>query len=159
MSWQRIVVFILILAMQSCSPEDEIPLIEYTPVESILTEFDEELFTLVNEYRISKGFIKVHSDTLVGGFAKDHCIYMIKNDKPSHDNFGARHFGLVNYGAKMVGEVVAYGYSGSKSTLNAYLNSEGHKRVIEGEDYTHVGIKSIKNDKGRYYNVMIFVRF
>jgi len=43
------------------------------------------------------------------------------------------------------------------SVVNAWLNSPGHKEVIEG-DYTNFEISAEQDDNGRWYYTNIFVK-
>jgi len=83
---------------------------------------------------------------------------MIENDEVSHANFFQRKNNLMNnVGALTVAENVAYAFSSPESVVNAWLNSEGHKNVIEG-DYTDFDISAEMDENGRWYYTNIFIR-
>jgi uncharacterized protein YkwD len=152
---RNIIISTLLILTLSCNDEFDIT---YNPVESELSVFEEEFFILINEYRESIGIGSVETDELVRGLAYDHCKYMILNGEISHNNFNLRVVKLGEYNINKVGEIVAFGYGTSKGLLNGYLNSPEHRKIIERGEYTHVGIKSVKDKDGRYYNVAIFVK-
>ena len=55
------------------------------------------------------------------------------------------------------GENVAYVYSSAESVVNAWLNSAGHRNIIEG-DYTDFDISAEQDENGKYYYTNIFIR-
>ena len=62
-----------------------------------------------------------------------------------------------NAGAISVAENVAYAFSSSQSVVNAWLNSEGHRHVIEG-DYTNFDISAEMDEDGKWYFTNIFIK-
>ena len=123
----------------------------YSPIEN-------EILNLINEYRKEKGLTTLSRLNLISSVAKTHTSYMVEVGKVNHDNFPIRHEQLVhNAQAISVGENVAYGYSSSKSVVKAWLNSPGHKKIIEDETFTHFGISTEKDANGRNYFTHIFI--
>ena len=53
---------------------------------------------------------------------------------------------------------VAYGFNSSVGVVNAWLNSEGHRVIIENDNYTHFGISIEKNSEGRNYFTQMFIK-
>ena len=83
---------------------------------------------------------------------------MIDKEQINHDNFGYRSEGIKYHdNAEVVGENVAYGYDTAEAVVNAWLNSPGHKAIIEG-NYTHTGFGVMKCTKGRSYFTQLFYR-
>ena len=83
---------------------------------------------------------------------------MIVNDEVSHANFFQRKNNLMNQaGAISVAENVAYAFSTPESIVNAWLNSEEHKHVIE-VDYTDFDISAEKDEDGKWYYTNIFIK-
>ncbi|QIE60010.1 CAP domain-containing protein [Rasiella rasia] len=155
---------VVLFTMASCS-KDEAPVIEevnYTIDLNLANETDwamaNEILELVNDHRISKGLTTIKRDqSYASAYAVDHTQYMIEKDKISHDNFGIRSNALKEQGAKIVAENVAYGYSTAADVVNAWLNSAGHRKTIEGH-YTHSGFGIIKNSEGAYYFTQLFYK-
>ena len=54
-------------------------------------------------------------------------------------------------------ENVAYGFTNAESVVNAWLNSEGHRHVIEG-DFTNFDISAEKDEEGKWYFTNIFIK-
>lgn len=145
----------------SCSTdsieEDKIEAITstYVPQTKVI---EIEILELINDHRISLGLNVLNNMSTIKAEAFGHTDYMVVNNVVSHDNFYQRKQNLVKkVGATRVGENVAYAYSSAESVVNAWLNSAGHKEVIEG-DYTDFDIAAEKNAEGKWYYTNIFVK-
>lgn len=124
----------------------------YSPMES-------EIISLVNAHRTSMGLSALSTLNLVSGVADGHTDYMIEAGAISHDNFAERAQILMEQaGAKTVGENVAYGFNTAEGVVNGWLNSDGHRKVIENPDYTHFGISTDSNTENRNYFTNIFIK-
>jgi uncharacterized protein YkwD len=134
-------------------------MIEYQTEEDILDTFETDLLEAINNHRVSINLNTVKSDKFCGILCEEHCLYMINKGKISHDNFIKRGYEVKRRGGNKIGETVAYGYSYPQSILMGYLNSSGHKKIIEGEYFTHVGVRVLKNNEGRNYNTLFFTNF
>lgn len=153
--------FILLLVFTSCSidEEDEIyyekveqPKIEYSKIEL-------EILTDVNIHRTSIGLNTLERMNIISTVAKSHSDYMATTGIVSHENFLRREEKLISYtSAKSVGENVGFGYNNAEDAVQAWLKSDGHRRVIENPNYTHFGISTSKNDKGLNYFTHIFIK-
>ncbi|HIB47566.1 MAG TPA: CAP domain-containing protein [Flavobacteriaceae bacterium] len=155
---------VVLFTMASCS-KDEAPVTEelnYSIDLNLANETDwvmaNEILQLVNDYRISQGLTTIKRDqSYASAYAVDHTQYMIEKSQISHDNFGVRASALKERGAQIVSENVAYGYDTAEDVVNAWLNSPGHLKTIEGE-YTHSGFGVIQNSEGAYYFTQLFYR-
>ena len=149
---------LLCLVITSCSKEDSVEIeaakydIDLALVQKNDSQMSSEILTLVNEHRSSLGL------QYASAFAVDHTTYMIEKEAINHDNFGYRSEGIKFHdNAQVVGENVAYGYDTAESVVNAWLNSPGHKAIIEG-NFTHTGFGVMKCAKGRSYYTELFYR-
>ncbi len=143
---------------EGVAPEDT----NYTINLNLANETDwqmaQEILDLVNAHRASLGLSEIKKDQqYASAYAVDHTQYMIDVEQISHDNFGVRSSALRQQGAKTVGENVAFGYDTAQKLVNAWLNSDAHRTIIEG-DYTHSGFGVLKNDKGHYYFTQLFYK-
>lgn len=121
-------------------------------------EMANEILGLVNAHRSSIGLANISKDEqYASAYAVDHTQYMIDMKKINHDNFGLRSEALKDKGAITVGENVAYGYSNADDVVTAWLNSPGHRRIIEG-DFSHSGFGVLKTDEDRYYFTQLFYK-
>ncbi|MBE9490178.1 MAG: CAP domain-containing protein [Bacteroidetes bacterium] len=117
-----------------------------------------EILELLNNHRLSIGLNPLNNMSTIKAQAYGHTDYMIDKSEVSHDGFLARKEALISYaGASRVGENVAYAYSSSESVVNAWINSDGHRHIIEG-DYTDFDISAEKDANGKYYYTNIFIK-
>ena len=159
-----IAILILSLVLFSCSNDDDgIYFEETAEVETVVnnitySSLELEILDLVNAHRESIGLTALKPLDLVSGVAEGHTNYMIESGEISHDNFPSRSEILMkNTNAKAVGENVAYGYGSAEGVVNGWLNSEGHRKVIENPCYTYFGISTECNLQGRNYFTHIFI--
>jgi len=147
----------------SCSTEDDGIYFdassEVLTADATYSAIESEILDLLNQHRVSKGLTALKPLDIVSNTADDHTTYMIGAGEISHDNFQNRSQTLMEKAnAKKVGENVAYGYSSAQGAINGWLNSEGHKAVIENPKYTHFGISTEKcKNSGRNYFTQIFI--
>ena len=112
----------------------------------------------INSYREQKKLTALNKDTLfVSAYAPRHYDYMIENNVINHDFFFIRKQGLTNLGTKTVGEIIAYGYPNSSSIVSAWILSDSHRKIVEG-DYTHFGIGIAKDHLNRNYYTLLFYK-
>jgi uncharacterized protein YkwD len=124
----------------------------YSPMES-------EIVSLVNAHRTNLGLNTLNTLNIVSAVADGQTNYMIETGVPSHDNFAERASILMEQaGAKTVGENVAYGYNTAEGVVKGWLNSEGHRKIIENPDYTHFCISTDSNSEKKNYFTNIFIK-
>lgn len=155
---------VLFATVVSCSKDEAVVVEEadYTIDLNLAQETNWELadaiLDLVNQHRVSEGLTELKRDqTYASAYAVEHTQYMIRKAMISHDNFNVRSKALKERGALIVGENVAYGYETAEDVVFAWLNSPGHKKIIEGL-YTHSGFGIIQNERGDYYFTQLFYR-
>lgn len=155
-----LIILSLVLVFTSCSnDEDEVyfekieqPKIEYSKIEL-------EILSLVNSHRTSIGLNPLEKMNIISKVAKSHSDYMAETGELSHENFLEREEKIRSYtAAKTVGENVGFGYSTAEGAVQAWLKSHSHRRIIEKTNYTHFGISTSKNEKGRNFITHIFVK-
>ncbi|PRX51837.1 CAP domain-containing protein [Salegentibacter salegens] len=122
------------------------------------SEIESNILDLVNEHRKSLELEPLQPITEISIEAESHNYYMLEVGKVSHDNFGVRYENLVEtIGAKSVSENVGFGYHTAEAVVKAWLNSEGHKKNIEG-NHSHFGVSVVDDVEGRNYFTNIFIR-
>ncbi len=125
----------------------------------VYSAMESEIVSLVNAHRSSLGLNTLNTLNIVSGVADGHTNYMIEVGQISHDNFAQRAQTLMSEaGAKTVGENVAYGFNTAEGVVKGWLNSEGHRKIIENADYTHFGISMEKSSDNRNYFTNIFIK-
>jgi uncharacterized protein YkwD len=145
----------------SCSTDS----VEEETIEAITSSYvpqtkviEIEILELINNHRLSKGLNVLGDMSAIKAQAYDHTDYMVVNQEVSHDNFYKRKTALEStIGAVKVGENVAYAYSSAESVVNAWINSDSHRAIIEG-DYTDFDVSAEKDANGKYYYTNIFVK-
>ncbi|WP_299550756.1 CAP domain-containing protein [Seonamhaeicola sp.] len=146
--------FMVIVANISCSKDDPLDTVENAEAKSMANE----ILQLVNAHRKSIGKQALSFNTLANALAHEHTLYMIGQRDISHDDFDERADRLFDEeNASQVGENVAYGQPSAQVVMNAWLNSPGHRRNIEG-DFTHIGIAVIQDESGTYYFTQLFLK-
>ncbi len=154
----------LICLTVSCQKDDGVAIEEanYSIDLNLANETDwdmaNEILDLVNIHRNSLGLNKITKDQrYASAYAVDHTKYMMDLGQINHDNFGVRSEALKNNGAKTVGENVAYGYNTAQDVVTAWLNSPGHRKIIEG-NFSHSGFGVMKTNDNRYYFTQLFYK-
>ncbi len=155
---------VLLFTVASCTKDEDVVADEanYSIYVNLAKETDwqmaNEILELINDHRTSLGLRTIKRDQQhASAYAVEHTKYMINIEKINHDNFSTRSRALKDRGAQSVSENVAMGYTSAESVVNAWLNSPGHKSVIEG-NYTHSGFGVMQNSKGHYYFTQIFYK-
>ncbi len=159
---QLCLTLVCVLMFSSCSKDELSDTSELETADLVdyaaYSQIEIEILNGVNDYRISKGLSVLKKVDGITFLAADHNNYMIVNKKVSHDNFDKRYLALVNdIDAKAVSENVGYGYRTANAVVNAWINSEGHRKNIEG-DFTHFGISVAQDEDGKNYFTNIFAR-
>jgi len=140
------------LLFVSCSSDSSDKLIK--DVESLAVV--QGIHKLVNEHRVSIGKSKLTLNDGASKIALKHTEYMISINDINHDNKDDRFSELQTLdNARSFAENVAARQRTAAEVVQAWLNSPGHKRNIEG-DYTHTGIGVKKNNEGHYYFTQLF---
>lgn len=117
-----------------------------------------DIITVVNQYRKKIGLNELSKLDIASSVAESHTSYMISQGKISHDNFNQRAAELKESAkAITVGENVAFGYKTAEDVLKGWLNSPSHRKQIESRRYTHIGISTKADSKGRNYFTQMFV--
>jgi len=162
MKISRLLFYILFLVyFFSCSTNnDEQPTqsIDLELVNENDWEMSNNILNLINIHRASIGKSIIEKDTSYAtAYAVHHSKYMETIDRVNHDNFFIRSTFLKEKGAVAVSENIAYAYSSAESVVNAWLKSDPHKEIIEG-DFSHIGFGVIKSSNSRYYYTTIYYK-
>lgn len=157
-----LVLFCFATSCQKDTEDNSTDELNYTIDLNLANETDwkmaDEILTLVNAHRATLNLVPVIRDQqYASAYAVDHTQYMIEEATISHDHFSVRSGALKEQGAKVVAENVAFGFTDAESVVNAWLNSPGHRKTIEGP-YTHSGFGVIPSDSGKYYFTQLFYK-
>lgn len=117
-----------------------------------------ELLDLVNAHRVSKGLNALQIIEHISYEGSLHNDYMIATNSVNHDGFETRKINLQQVlGASRVGENVAYGFSTSQATVNAWINSDSHYANLMGA-YTHFGVSIKMDTNGKKYYTNMYIK-
>ncbi|MGB5554510.1 MAG: CAP domain-containing protein [Flavobacteriaceae bacterium] len=121
-------------------------------------EVEQELLTVVNDYRNSLGYNRLEFSEVAYEYANQHNDYQIANGSISHDNFSSRASKIaLQVEAEMVAENVAKDYNSALEAFEGWLNSSSHKKTMEGE-FTNTAVSVKMTDSGVLYFTQIFFR-
>ncbi|WP_237562903.1 CAP domain-containing protein [Bacillus dakarensis] len=121
-----------------------------------ITQTEQRVIELTNAERRKNGLSDLQADTSLSNVAREKSRDMQQNNYFSHTSptYGSpfdmmRDFG-VNY--QSAGENIAKGQRSPEEVVNAWMNSEGHRKNILSSDYTHIGVGH--NQNGNYWTQM-----
>lgn len=126
------------------------------PVARNVTVVEQQLLELVNQHRNSLGQPPLSFSQVAYSYASDHTDYMIATGSINHDNFNARASGIAaEVNARAVSENVAKDYESAEKALQGWLQSEAHRKTMEG-DFSHTAISVKENAEGTLFYTQLF---
>jgi len=138
----------------SCSKESD-ETVAYPAAQNV-TAMEGELLELVNAHRETLGQESLAFSTIAYEYANTHTDYMISKGSLNHDNFTARASGIsAKVAAKAVSENVARYHDTAVKAMEGWLQSESHKKTLEG-NYTHTAISIKEDSQGNLYYTQLF---
>ena len=160
---KMIMFFYVLLSVLSCTANKVMDDNMYTSIDlSLVNQNDwtmsDDILYLINMHREEEAKRPLIKDSLyASAYAVKHSKYMISTGNASHDYFYLRSDELKNKGAIHVSENIAYGYASAQSVVNAWLKSEPHRKIIEG-DYYNIGFGVLKSLDNKYYFTTLFYK-
>ncbi len=118
-----------------------------------------EILGIINAHREDLGLSRLESNALMNEEARKHSYNMSIGNVPfGHQGFEERVEVIQSeLGGNGFAENVAKDYPDAESVVAAWLNSNGHKRNIEGEKYNLSGLGVVQGDDGVFYFTQIFI--
>lgn len=86
--------------------------------------------------------------------ARKRCQYMIDTQEVSHEGVGVAFKAIIDAGFQSPGEILAYAYSTPSSVVNAWNNSEGHRKAMLSYVPHYFGVAMIEHNTKKYYCVL-----
>lgn len=115
-----------------------------------------EILQLINQYRILNKLEALDMNTILFKESCLHTNYMIEENSISHDNSEERFLRISQeLGISSFAENVASGQQTANEVVSDWLNSESHRKNIEG-NYRLTGISAKRNQKGEYFYAQLF---
>ncbi|WP_313959696.1 CAP domain-containing protein [Cytobacillus oceanisediminis] len=121
-----------------------------------ISDFESKVIDLTNEQRRKNGLSNLQPDTALSNVAQEKSNDMQAKNYFSHTSptYGSpfdmmRDFG-VSYNS--AGENIAMGQPSPEEVVNAWMNSEGHRKNILSPNFTHIGVGH--TSQGHYWTQM-----
>lgn len=127
-----------------------------TTTSSSLSAYEQKVVDLTNQERAKYGLAALKVDTALSKVAREKSLDMNKNGYFSHTSptYGSpfdmmKHFGI-SY--QYAGENIAMGQRTPEEVVQAWMNSEGHRKNILSANFNYIGIGYV--EQGNYWTQM-----
>lgn len=118
--------------------------INNTNTNTSTNQFASEVINLTNQERAKSGLPALKEDTQLSGVAQTKCLDMQQNNYFSHTSptYGSPFDMMRDFGVtyKAAGENIAQGQRTPQEVVQAWMNSEGHRRNIMSNSFTYIGV-------------------
>lgn len=104
---------------------------------------------LVNTERTQRGIAPLNVDESLNEAAYNKSLDMIRRDYFEHYAYGLTPWDFIknqNYDYLYAGENLAMDFTSSESLVNAWMNSETHRKNILNPDFTEMGVGIVKGE-------------
>ncbi|KXZ40264.1 spore coat assembly protein SafA/uncharacterized protein, YkwD family [Alkalithermobacter thermoalcaliphilus JW-YL-7 = DSM 7308] len=139
-------------------PGDKITIPNIDDVKAI----EQEVIRLVNLERSKRNLPPLSHNWELSRVARYKSQDMIDNNYFSHNSpvYGSPFDMIRSFGIKFsaAGENIAYGQRTAQQVVNAWMNSEGHRRNILSTNFTQIGVGYAVNKSGVPYWTQMFIR-
>lgn len=120
-----------------------------------LSQFEQEVVTLTNNERAKHGLQPLKVDLKLSEVARTKSSDMKSNGYFSHTSptYGSPFEMMNQFGIqyRAAGENIAKGQRSPQEVVNAWMNSEGHRKNILSSNFTHIGVGHVE---GNYWTQM-----
>ncbi|WP_404328957.1 CAP domain-containing protein [Mesobacillus maritimus] len=129
---------------------------EGTSAPSQVSAYEQQVVDLTNQERAKQGLPALKLDIELSKVAKEKSVDMKNNGYFSHTspNYGSPFDMMKQFGIsyRTAGENIAMGQRSPEEVVNAWMNSEGHRKNILSSSYTHIGVGHVAD--GNYWTQM-----
>ncbi|MCA0987666.1 CAP domain-containing protein [Guptibacillus algicola] len=119
-----------------------------TKQENGLSQFEQEVVNLTNAEREKAGLPALKVDTELSKVAEAKSEDMKANNYFAHNSptYGSPFEMMDQFGVeyRTAGENIAKGQQTPEAVVNAWMNSEGHRKNIMNESFTHIGVGHVE---------------
>jgi uncharacterized YkwD family protein len=127
-----------------------------TPSGTALSAYESRVIDLTNEQRRKNGLPNLQPDTALSNVAQEKSNDMQAKNYFSHTSptYGSPFDMMRDFGVtyRSAGENIAMGQQSAEEVVNAWMNSEGHRKNILSPNYTHIGVGH--TGSGNYWTQM-----
>jgi uncharacterized YkwD family protein len=120
---------------------------------SQLSAYEQKVVDLTNQERAKNGLPALQVDTALSKVAREKSLDMQRNNYFSHTSptYGSPFDMMKKFGItyKAAGENIAKGQRSPEEVVNAWMNSEGHRKNILSSNFTHIGVGHVAD--GNYW--------
>lgn len=129
---------------------------ETAPKASQVSAYEQKVVDLTNQERAKQGLAALKLDTELSKVARTKSLDMKDSKYFSHTSptFGSPFDMMKQFGIsyRAAGENIAMGQRTPEEVVNAWMNSEGHRKNILNSSFTHIGVGHIA--EGNYWTQM-----
>lgn len=129
-------------------------------LDSDTLSYEKEVVRLVNVQRQKNGLAELSYDWQLSRVAKYKSEDMRENNYFSHTSptYGSPFQMMKSFGIsyKSAGENIARGQATPEAVVNAWMNSQGHRKNILNPSFTHIGVGYVSD--GKYWTQMFVGR-
>ena len=131
------------------------------PTDKAGSSYEEQVVQLVNQERAKVGLKPLKSNWEVARVARYKSQDMIDKNYFSHTSptYGSPFDMMKNFGItySTAGENIAAGQATPKEVVNAWMNSEGHRKNILSSQFTEIGVGYAKGGSYGHYWTQMFI--
>jgi uncharacterized YkwD family protein len=114
------------------------------PATGTASQYVQQVIDLTNAQRSKNGLAALKADSQLNGVAQKKSLDMQQNNYFSHTSptYGSPFDMMRDFGVtyKSAGENIAQGQRTPQEVVNAWMNSEGHRKNILSAKFTHIGV-------------------
>lgn len=123
---------------------------------SSLSAYEQKVVELTNQERAKNGLAALKVDAALSKVAREKSLDMNKNGYFSHTSptYGSPFDMMKQFGIsyQYAGENIAMGQSTPEEVVQAWMNSEGHRKNILSANFNYIGVSYV--EEGNYWTQM-----
>lgn len=124
-----------------------------------VSEFEQQVVTLVNEERAKEGLKPLELDTELSDVAREKSKDMMDKGYFDHTSptYGSPFDMMKQFGIEYssAGENIAKGQKTPEEVMEGWMNSDGHRKNIMNPDFTHIGVGFVEGDSTYWTQMFI----
>ena len=121
-----------------------------------MSAFEQKVVEFTNQERAKSGLPALKLDVEFSKVAREKSQDMQRNNYFDHNSptYGSPFDMMKSYGIsyRAAGENIAMGQRSPEEVVNAWMNSDGHRKNILNASFTHIGVGHV--EQGNYWTQM-----